>query len=1235
MRNWYKQFLPRRLLSHEDFRSLWGALRGPQLVFCFAVIYPSAQTPQQLSRLTAALEASRSLHNIQQSLFNSSERAYLLQEGASARMTGAIKVQLRTCNQDSTQDLKELEITLRRVDAGVRVEALSPLHAQIHPEQWGLFNRGQSPRIALNEVESLTVVGREGADIGLVERRTADASAAYGPSGAGRSERLRAPLSMAKVKVAVIDTGIHLQHPALLPFLARTPSECEAKLAYERCLQTESPGSCHTRFATMDTDHNGYPLDCQGWNVLSSRPDPRTGIAGNANPTDEVGHGTHVAGIIASRGELPSGIVEGVATHVEILPVKVMGLERLDDGEVPAPHPTERPFTQISADADVFARGILYAIRSGAQVLNLSFGYALRSDSLLMQEMIALAVRKQILVVAAAGNQASPLAVSPCRYPGVICVGSVSADGALSHFSNSGDEVDIAAPGHWILSTWPKLPPPFPYPLFFSERTGYEFKSGTSMATPMVAGAAATLLSLGYSPREVKARLLASSQPLLTPSTAHPPESRRILLGRVDLLAAVEASPRPLILPTQKTPLLAVWDRLRNPPTGSTQELPLQLSLKNYWKGTDEPLEVSIELESGEVVSPSNFSFNSWNADEVKQLTTRLTLNTQSEGRLTFGVTVRHAQGRIDKFKKTIEVIVPIRPLPNPTPVPQGFRLGEIQPSLPASTPSTLYRVLACSGREPLRDRLELLRLDQVRDRLQITLIRQAPGQSPNRPLLKPVGSIQLSLAQAPLLGVYCMESQASIDSGAAAHDPTPGDLAATSGSLGFTLGERRTTQYGIALGRRPRNREETVTQSWIPLNSDFIPFPAPSPSASPTQSFLQIQWNTQLASPPQDLRFLKAPQRSDRFGPLLPCFLGVGKKPDTELPARTPWDLPDSRRNPVATRLYCITESGLQTLPAPGRSIYSALPRQTTQEALQGQIFPILHRSEEFGSDAYRLQIREAPRVGVPSTSLGDELSLSTADPVTWLSWRNLVDIPLYGATSGSQTPSLLGPLLTELDRTGLIKLRLFTSPGPVQLSQLTPFSSFHAPSEVLAAFLTEGSSRSGSPGRDSSLGADSPQNSVFTVFSRSRFYLFASEVRLESDSNHLITSPPSAVRALGQYDSLSRHLPVWSFGRSPLASFMDPSHSVFESRAKPRPGMLLPEGQGTGLATQVLLYPEATRSEPDPSTNPKQLAAPAHLQTLGLDGCEAVDPAPMDRGSPSVLWYLCNSSQLIEVEL
>jgi subtilisin family serine protease len=1232
MKSRLKLGLTGKLVSQPGLRSCWKSLQSTRLLFCFAVIYPSVQAPQPLSRLTQVLQTSPALQEFQSHLFNPDERAYLLHEGAPATLAGAIKVQLRNCSQDSTRDLKELETTLKRVDAGVRVEALSPVHAQIHPEQWGLFNRGQSPHIALNEVESLTVIGHEGADIGLVERRATDASSADGRNGANRSERLRAPLSMAKIKVAVIDTGVHLQHPALLPFLARTPSECEAKLAYERCLQTESPAGCHARFATMDTDHNGYPLDCQGWNVLSSRPDPRTGIAGNANPTDEVGHGTHVAGIIASRGELPSGVVEGVATHVEILPVKVMGLERLDESEGPVPLPTERPFTQVSADADVFARGILYAIRSGAQVLNLSFGYALRSDSLLMQEMIALAIRKQILVVAAAGNQASPLAISPCRYPGVICVGSVSADGSLSHFSNSGDEVDIAAPGHWILSTWPKLPPPFPYPLFFSERSGYEFKSGTSMAAPMVAGAAATLLSLGYSPREVKARLLATSHPLLPPSTAQPPESRRILLGRIDLLAAAEASPRPLILPTQKTPLLAIWDRLRNPSSGSTQEIPLQLSLKNHWKGSDEPIDVSLEIESGEAVSPSTFSFRSWNADELKQLSTRLTLTAQSEGRLTLSITVRYAQGRVDSFKKTVEVVVPIRPLAHQNPVAQGFHLREIQPSLPPSTPSTLYRVLACSGRDPSPHALELLRLDQVRDKLQITLIRRAPNHASHRSLMQPVGSIQVSLAQAPLIGVYCMESQTPVVSGTAPHERPTGEVSSSR--------EVRSTQYGIALGRRPRNREEIVTQSWIPLNSDFEPFPVPSPSASPTQNFLQIQWNTQLASPPLDLRFLKAPHRSDRLGPLLPCFLGVGKKPENELPARTPWDLPDSRRNPTATRLYCITESGLQTLPAPGRSIYSALPRQTTSQALVGQVAPILHRSEEFGSDAYRLQIHEAPRPGVPIASLGDELPLSLNTRATWLSWRSLDDIPIFGAVAGTQDQTLPGPLLTELDRTGLIKLRIFTTPGLIQLSQLTPFSSFHASSEVLAAFQTGMSSHSDTSesGLASEAGAahNPAQGSVLTVFSRSRFYLYASEIRLNPHSNDLRTSPPFAVRALGQYDSLSRHLPVWSFGRSPLTAAVDVlSPTGFESRGAPRPGMLLPEGQGTGLTTQVLLTSPEISSEPNPGPHPRQLSAPAHLQTLGLDGCEAVDPAPMDRGSPSVLWYLCNSSHLIEVEL
>jgi subtilisin family serine protease len=133
------------------------------------------------------------------------------------------------------------------------------------------------------------------------------------------------------------------------------------------------------------------------------------------------------------------------------------------------------------------------------------------------------------------------------------CVASFSADGSVSHFSDFGDAVDVAAPGHKILSAWPTNL----FPSFFTERKGYDFKSGTSMAAPFVTGALARLLNAGYSPDEAYARLIAGARPHLAPRAMTELEPKFTLSGNLNLAGAMRASPRSLVLPADKEPMLA------------------------------------------------------------------------------------------------------------------------------------------------------------------------------------------------------------------------------------------------------------------------------------------------------------------------------------------------------------------------------------------------------------------------------------------------------------------------------------------------------------------------------------------------------------------------------------------------------------------------------------------------------------------------------------------------------
>jgi thermitase len=218
---------------------------------------------------------------------------------------------------------------------------------------------------------------------------------------------------------------------------------------------------------------------------LAARVDTSTDwdfINGDADAMDDMGHGTHVSGIVAATMDNAEGGV-GVAPESRILPVKV--LDAKGSG------------TTIGVSA-----GIRYAADNGARIINLSL--AGPSDTS-MRNAVAYAQSKGCVVVAAAGNEGSSAGASyPARYPGVVGVSATDPDDSLASFSNYGPGVDIAAPGVNIYSTLPKAL----YPL------GYASWNGTSMATPFVSGVAALVMSVNptMGADAVMQRLLSTAQ---------------------------------------------------------------------------------------------------------------------------------------------------------------------------------------------------------------------------------------------------------------------------------------------------------------------------------------------------------------------------------------------------------------------------------------------------------------------------------------------------------------------------------------------------------------------------------------------------------------------------------------------------------------------------------------------------------------------------------------------------
>lgn len=235
------------------------------------------------------------------------------------------------------------------------------------------------------------------------------------------------------VVVGVIDTGVNYSHEDITANMWRNPGE------------TPNNG--------IDDDGNGYVDDVYGYDFY----------ANDNNPMDEHGHGTHVSGIIAAA-ENGKGIV-GVNPTAKIMALRFLG-------------PDGSGYTSGAVLA------IQYAIDNGAQLTNNSWGGGGYSTAL--RDMIAKAMSANQLFVAAAGNDNTNIDSSP-SYPAsydldnMIVVGSSDYFDEKSSFSNYGvNTVDILAPGSQIAS--------------LHLGNNYVYMSGTSMASPYVAGAASLLL---------------------------------------------------------------------------------------------------------------------------------------------------------------------------------------------------------------------------------------------------------------------------------------------------------------------------------------------------------------------------------------------------------------------------------------------------------------------------------------------------------------------------------------------------------------------------------------------------------------------------------------------------------------------------------------------------------------------------------------------------------------------
>lgn len=200
---------------------------------------------------------------------------------------------------------------------------------------------------------------------------------------------------------------------------------------------------------------------------------------------DDYGHGSHVSGIIASSIWTSGGITaSGVAPEAEILAIKA--------------NSEEGYFESVS-----LLRGINYAVDNGADVINMSLGriYYAGPDEAEHQTIID-AVDSGVTIIASAGNDSIDHAGFPASYPEVIAVSSTGQNYRFdSRYSNYGPEIDVAAPGTDI------------YSIDYLSENPIKM-TGTSMASPVVAGVAALVVSQNptYTPADVRTALLGSAQ---------------------------------------------------------------------------------------------------------------------------------------------------------------------------------------------------------------------------------------------------------------------------------------------------------------------------------------------------------------------------------------------------------------------------------------------------------------------------------------------------------------------------------------------------------------------------------------------------------------------------------------------------------------------------------------------------------------------------------------------------
>ncbi len=352
------------------------------------------------------------------------------------------------------------------------------------------------------------------------------------------------------VVIAVIDTGMDLDHPDLAANLWVNPREIASN--------------------GQDDDDNGKIDDINGWDFY--------GISGDNednNPEDQDDHGTHVSGILGARGNNGRGIA-GINWQVKIIPLRV--------GNSLFPLSSLEPALNYAQ---------FLKQNRGVNIVATNNSYGSENFSVIMQSAIARHRQAGILFVASAGNDGFNNDILP-QYPAsynldnMISVAATTGGENLASFSNFGrTSVHLGAPGAQIYST--------------VRRGGYDYLSGTSMSAPQVAGAAALISAsnpeLDY--LEIKLLMLGTTDPF--PTMRGTTRSG----GRLNLRRALEASRN--LTPVRLVSLNSPVVHLENADSGLFLEARLEISGQPVEQAGGTLSWVTVPENSGVFLQPSGF----------------------------------------------------------------------------------------------------------------------------------------------------------------------------------------------------------------------------------------------------------------------------------------------------------------------------------------------------------------------------------------------------------------------------------------------------------------------------------------------------------------------------------------------------------------------------------------------------------------------------------------------------